>query len=690
MNFEDQLSFYPYGTQYHRAPTPLPQEWAGDLAEIARCGYTHVQFRPQWRWHERVRGQRVWSDLDQLFDLAAANKLRVVLKPFLETAPDWVFADLGGTRIGFHGTPIEPFAHGACYVGGWWPCFDNPAVRAAAGDFACEMIHRYHTHPALWFYDAWNEPRSWPMGQCHCSHSQASYRQWLRERFGTVEKLNEFLGKAWTSFDLIRAPEGADDFAEMFLWRQWCAWTVGDKVGLVAKAIRSQDPKAFVMVHVGGSNIIQDTGQDIGDDFQVAARTDRFGTSMGVSLHPRTPMEIAGGDLQSDWVRRVDPSYWCHEFYPNHGMWSPPPQPATLRRLVWLAIAGGASGFTYWQYRSERVGNESNGFGMREIDGSPTLRSRVTDEIAAVIRKHGKALVGARRIASDVAILYDRPSDMILRIQEMKTWSQDLMDEPCHWSAHKKAVHAAHAMYLHSGHTVDWVVPGDDLAGRRLLHVSAMEMVDEAAAQWLRQYVRGGGTLIVEMPFACRDANTWVSMRRPKHGLEDLLGCRERERVCTDAMSPLPVAKFETGGELEASRWRTTLEPQGGKIIARWADGSAAAVENVYGKGKVLCLGANLTLACWAKWDAAKLGIFEGLLGRAGVPCDTQSPWVRRRRGPDGEVWFVLNVYDHVATLQLPAAPKEVWVSPDGSLQGLRLTLPPGETWVAQMPLCPG
>jgi beta-galactosidase GanA len=186
------------------------------------------------------------------------------------------------------------------------------------------------------------------------------------------------------------------------------------------------------------------------------------------------------------------------------------------------------------------------------------------------------------------------------------------------------------------------------------------------------------------MPFACRDANTWVSLRRPKHGLEDLLGCRERERVCTDAMSPLPAAKFETGGELEASRWRTTLEPRGGTVIATWADGSAAAVENVYGKGKVLCLGANLTLACWAKWDAAKLEILEGLLARAGIACDRQAPWVRRRRGPDGEVWFVLNVYDHPATLQLPAAPKEVWVSPDGALQGLRLTLPPGETWVAE------
>src|SRR5690606_16702872 len=133
-------------------------------------GYTHVQYRPQWRWHESVRGRYVFDDLDQLFDLAEQNGLRVVLKPMLETAPDWAFQELGGTRIGFHGVPISPVAIGSFYVGGWLPCFDNPDVRAAANAFVQQLVKRYRQHPALWFYDAWNEPRSRPLGQCHCEH----------------------------------------------------------------------------------------------------------------------------------------------------------------------------------------------------------------------------------------------------------------------------------------------------------------------------------------------------------------------------------------------------------------------------------------------------------------------------------------------------------------------------------------
>ena len=112
--------FFPFGAQYHRAPTPLESEWDGDLAEIAAKGYTHVQFRPQWRCHERIRGQYDFAELDRLFAVAQKHNLRVIVKPQLETAPDWVFTELGGSRMGFGGQSLPPIAHAAFYVGGWW------------------------------------------------------------------------------------------------------------------------------------------------------------------------------------------------------------------------------------------------------------------------------------------------------------------------------------------------------------------------------------------------------------------------------------------------------------------------------------------------------------------------------------------------------------------------------------------
>lgn len=183
---------------------PLPEERAEDLREIARCHHTHVQFRPQWRWHERIRGKYYWDDLDSLCDLAHENGLRVIIKSMLETAPDWFFNELDGFRIGFHHRPVEPISHAAFYVGDRLPCFDNPQVRQTAFEFNRHLAKRYKDYPALWFFNAWNEPRSRPLGECHCSHSVISYRKWLTERFGSIEALNDAYGKTWSSFDTVQ------------------------------------------------------------------------------------------------------------------------------------------------------------------------------------------------------------------------------------------------------------------------------------------------------------------------------------------------------------------------------------------------------------------------------------------------------------------------------------------------------
>jgi beta-galactosidase GanA len=608
----------------------------------------------------------------------------------LETAPDWVFDELGGTRIGFHGIPISPFAHGAFYVGGWLPCFDNPQVAQAASGFVIRMVERYRSHPALWFYDAWNEPVSRPLGQCQCEHSVKSYQKWLENRFKTIDALNSFAGKGWASFEDIRPPSSAADYFEMFMWRQWAVRAVSEHVGLVSQAIRKADSDAFIMAHAGGPSVVQDVVAACSDDLLNAQKVDRYGTSFNIPLNPVTLTDHAYPDYESDWLRRVDRLYWCHEFYPNHDNWCKTPDCKTLRRLIWMAVSGGAAGFTFWQYRSERIGCETNGYGLREIDGTATERSMVADSVAAVLNEHGSRLAGTERIPSQVAVLYHRESDLISRIQGMRAPNIILesisVDHP-----YKDRLHVSHALFLNAGETVDWVVPGDDLSGYKVLHVGCVEIVDAAMANWLREYVDSGGNLIVEFPFACRDSNTWVSAKRPNNGLEDLLGCREmkREKVKTDAECK---AFFENGIYLTPCDWQIGLEPHdGAEVLARWNDGTAAVVSHKYGRGKVYSFGASFSSSYVHSPDTVPSSIINQILDSAGLHPHMGTPagvWVRRRRGADYEVWFIFNVSDRAERLPLPATPNSIWDCNGVEMDSNALILTPGAAWVGEMPLC--
>lgn len=687
-SFEDGLDFYPYGVQYHRAPTPLKTEWAGDMREISLAGYTHIQLRPQWKWHERIHGKITWDDMDCLFDLAKKNNLRVVLKPMLETAPDWVFSELDGTRMGINGIAIPPYSHSAYYVGGWWPCFDNPAVIDAATIFVKSLVERYRNHPALWFYNAWNEPVSRPVGQCTCRYSVESYRNWLKKNFGTVEELNERFGKAWTSYETLYPPSSWEDYVEVFLWRKWAEESVASQVGFVADAIKSVNANAFVMTHVGGASVVQDPMCATSNDILNAKKVDRYGTSFWVELNPRTPLEHDQPDYLSDWLRRVDSKYWCHEFYPNHANWCKPPDKPTLKRLVWMAIAGGPAGFTYWQYRSERFGTESNGFGLRNIDGSKTDRSEVADSIGKMLERFGADLKETSIPESQVAILYDRDSDLVSRIQSSQSFwkhgglaaEKDSINYP-----YKNAIKAAHLMYNACGINVDWKISYDELAGVKLLHITCDEMMNEQKAQWLGKFVNNGGNLVVEFPFACRDERTWITPQQPGFMLDAFLGCREISRVISDAEHD--VAKFDNGMEFVSRGWKIDIEPVTAKPVAFWQDGKVAAVENRFGKGKIYTLGVNVSLAFNNEWSYPGFNLFASFLDDCGIsrikslPRDVR---MKKRCTEKFDVYFIFNTSCEERKIHISAKPAEIWEADGCDFENGMLTMCGGATWIAK------
>ncbi len=668
--------FFPFGCQYHRAPTPLPEEWPGDLAEIARQGYTHVQFRPQWRCHERIRGQYEWGDLDRLFELAAQNGLRVILKAQLENAPDWVFTELEGGRVGFHGKPLDPIAHAAFYVGGWWPCFDNPAVAAAAADFTRELASRYKSHPALWFYNAWNEPRSRPLGQCQCRHSLESYRNYLRERFGTIEALNAAYGKAWSSFETVFVPHSHSDYIELFLWRQWAAWAVSRQVEVSAEAFRAADPGHPVMCHVGCSSLVQDPACDTSDDFANAEKVDWYGCSFPIELLANNIMERNLPLYQSAWLRRVDGNYWCQEFYTNYANWMREADPDFLEQAIWMAVASGCRGLTFWQYRSERFGEESNGWGMREIDGSSTRRSDRCDRVAKVLRKLGGEFAETEPVRSPVALWFQRRNDLLMRIEAMQS-DLERIDEirPTTSYPAKRALIGSHTLLRLLGYTADFAVAGDELDGVSLLVVNSMELVDGEAARWLRNFVEQGGTLLVEYPFACRDERTWVTPVRPGHDLEQLLGCREGRRLTLGNQQE--EIRFPDGERMPVGGDRVVLLPTSGEVIGRWADGGAAVVRHSLGRGTVLTCGGNAALAFFDTADPAALpAIYRRALAAAGLQVTTGQPWCFTRESAQWSYRFCFGVGENTADLELAEADELCYCSEQVRQIGRRLVLP--------------
>ena len=151
-----------HGTQYYRSPTPLPEEWEGDIDRMGDFNLDTFQIRINWRNNELREDEYDFSDVDRLLELAKKYNRKVVMKFLLECAPQYIFDKYDGVRVGPKGERLRGGYHGA-FFGGWKPCFTNVHVKERAMKFVDKVVERYYKDESIILWNVWNEPRNRPI-----------------------------------------------------------------------------------------------------------------------------------------------------------------------------------------------------------------------------------------------------------------------------------------------------------------------------------------------------------------------------------------------------------------------------------------------------------------------------------------------------------------------------------------------
>ena len=609
------------GVQYYRPPTPLPQDWDLDISNIKENGLSLLQLRVQWRWHERKKGQYKWDDLDRLLELCTKHGVKVIFKFMLETAPEWLFKKYDCERLDPHGNKHNIGAHAAYYVGGWWPCFDNDDVRREASEFIDAAVKRYMSNPQIIAWNIWNEPVRRNSGDCACDESNKKYRLWLKERFHNIDELNDYLGKAWGDFDDIKAPAMHSDYAEMYFWRKATGYLLADQLQWVSDTIRKHDKNRPLVTHCGSSRIETDVIRNVCDDELNAKVVDWYGMSFWVPTFNHQYKSFSHIGLKNDWLAAVSSYYWNYELYSNTPMWNKPTLPEDIKFQTLFSIMSGAKGILYWQYRGERFGEESNGFGLMGVDGSQTPRMDAVKKMAESICMNTDLLKASRPIAK-VAVYYDDESDAMSRLEEtnLANICLNFNSTPIDlFARYKQSLWGIYELLWQMNLQVDFITPRtlERLKDYPTVIMPFPIMVNtEVEVKALSEYVKTGGTLISDASPGARQDNTWVATKTPGSGLDTLFGCIEKNKLYVHEDDEVDLSNYiilnESKLEISASKVIAELEPTSGKVLARWRHNqSAALIQNQYGKGKTYLFGTLLGCAFDKEMAASKLGLMS-------------------------------------------------------------------------------
>ncbi|HSK08458.1 MAG TPA: beta-galactosidase [Vicinamibacterales bacterium] len=666
---QEPAPFFPVAVWYSggkaRAPMIAPieagseQAWRQDLQAIKGLGFNTVRTWVEWSKGEPRQGEYRLENLDLMLKLADEVGLKVLVQVYVDSAPEWVgrkfpdghFTTQDGTQIKSQAAP------------GY--CVDHPGVREALHGFFSEVARHASASPAFHAYDLWSEPAvmNWalpayvPNAQfCYCPHTQARFRQWLTEKHGSLEALNRSWYRTYSDWQQVEPPR----FGTILTYADFMDWRVfiGDKIAGDLKgradAVRRVDRTHPVTSHAPNPSPVFRTladAMDASDDYLMKDAVDFFGTSFYPKLtSPDRDFPLERRALVMDMVRAVtaDRGFYVGELqagYGVHGVIAGNPiTGANLDLYTWGLISRGARSISYYAYYPMSTGYEAGGYGLVNLDGTPTDRSRRAGATARVVAENADLILASRPEAAQVAVVFN-PLVPLLGGEQAYGDRRSI----------HRAVAGYHRMFFERNIPVEFPSARElDAAALRrfkLVIVPYPILLTAGMAGALEQYVSEGGQLFVEARPGWQDERGHAEPILPGFGWHEMLGVRETQ--------VLPVKEIEVRwgdrrfpGTSFAEHFEQ-LDPAA-RVVATYEDGRPAAYERAHGKGRALLLG---TFAGERNQldPIAMHPLADALIEWAGVgrPQLTSSSFVELRRmsGPGGDLVFLFNHGDKAANL---------------------------------------
>ncbi|MGB6722812.1 MAG: alpha-amylase family protein [Terracidiphilus sp.] len=679
---------FPYGAVYFRKSNPPEEDWARDHQTAAKIGMNIFRHWFMWSAIEVAPGKYDWSDYDRMMDLAAKNGIKVVLAELDTCAPEWVFRKYAHARfLSSDGVLVNSSVSESSATGGFpGLCLDNADVRTLAENFLTALIEHYRNHPALFAYDLWNENTSFGGSParmfCYCDATKQKLRDWLRTRYGTLEKA----GKTWhrysfASWDDVEPPRSFSGYPDSLDWLEFRIDNAYNLYDWRLKLFRKLDPNHKITAH-GVAGTLDDMPSSSHNEWRSAERVDIYGLTWIAARKGNEPWkQFHAMDLVRGGARGKP--FW-HAEAQGGPLWMQPqvigrreedgriPDAEDVRIWNLISCAGGAKGILYCRWRPLLDGPLFGAFGPFAMDGSTTPQSEMAGRVARWTNDHANVWK-SNPVKGDVGLVFVPESELFNYVQQQAT------------VFYSQSICGAYQAFFDSNIQPDFVAI-DDIGEYKIIYLPYPVMLKTETAAKLRKYVEQGGTLVSEgLPGYFGD-HGHVGTVQPNYGLDEAFGARESYVEFLPDISDELMLQVKDA-KIYGRYFRQEYDLQGGAAAGQYANGKIAAVEHKFGKGRTLLIGSFPGAGYYLHHGPATKDLFASLLEPAGVtPTAAVSDagvQARLHQGAGGTYLWVTNPTRDKRTVTIGLAPaagsftsgEDIWGHQNVALSGRQITV---------------
>jgi len=631
-----------YGADYN--PEQWPESiWLDDmrLMKLAHVNMVSINIF-SWALLHPEPGRFEFDQLDRIMHMLAEHGIAADLATATATPPTWM------SRLYPSMLPVTRDGKRLNHGSRQHYCPNSVDYRRESVDLVRRLAERYRSHPALKMWHVHNEYGD-HISSCYCDRCAVAFRDWLRSRYQTLDRLNFVWGTSfWSQYyydwDDILPPritpasnnpsQSLDYFRFMSDSLLACYLTEAD-------TLREITPDVPITTN-----------------FTVSFKaTDYFSWARHIDIisfdnYPAITTPAWEAALRHDLMRSLKSGqpHMVMEQTPSQLNWmpqNPHMRPGRLRLQSMQAIAHGADGVMYFQWRQSKSGSEKFHSAIVPHEGSEHGRIfQQVAQIGAELERLSHEVVGSC-FTSQVAILMDWQNWWAVEYQPGPS------DRLRYWEQIKSHYQALHRFNV----AVDFVSPDGDLSGYRLVIAPLLYMLRPGLADILEQFVAHGGVLLTTFFSGIVDQNDHVVLGGYPAELRRLLGIyvEEFDPWIEGMTNAVVIREGPLQGSYACSLWGEVVRLEGAKVVGVFADDyyaeGPALTMNQFGKGKAYYLatqGSDELLArlayllCEQVKVRPTLGVEEGLE-------------VTQRLRSDGRiVYFLLNRNESSVKVLLP------------------------------------
>ena len=550
-------------------------EWEDDFSKMEELGFNTVRMGEfAWSWYEPREGEYNFEPMLRALDCAQRHGIKVVMGTTTAVCPAWLYKKFpevkGGNEKGHYD-----------FGGRKGQCLSSPVFLEYAKRITEAQVKALGKHPAIIGWQLDNEP-GFPFSDYDECCTQG-FRVWLKEKYGTIDKLNDawftmMWSNVYNDFDEIDIPVNASEGGwtkEIQLdYRKYFSFTFNRLLRMEAEIVRKYSPGRFLYTNWPGANWSVNCYE--GSEYLDYAGWDNYvpqpnGDNYRVQLR---------ASMEHSFDRRL--SNGKHKFLVAEQ--TPLPNANTpadvIRAQTWLNVSHGAFATIFFEWRSPIGGAEQ---AYESVLGRDKKYRENTEpvfrKLAAELKAHYSEFADSETV-SPVAAVYSYEN----------SWGTEgwVVDGP-----YDEEFFNAYGGFKNQLKTnVDVVSIDDDLSRYKVVVLPDHRITTNEQAQKIEEYVRKGGIIVMNTECGTRDEfNRMREMLEP--GLfADMCGAAVVENITAEKL------ERQTGepSEVEFPSGRVHLN---GKIFRLKSDtaqcaatfttgllkGTPAVTVNSYGEG---------------------------------------------------------------------------------------------------------